>query len=37
MEALISALFETEWGLIILGIFLIGAIIIEFFNNKPKI
>lgn len=37
MEIIIETLFETEWGLIILGIFLIGAILIEFFtNNKPK-
>ena len=37
MEVLIETLFETEWGLIILGVFLVFALIIEFFNNKPKI
>ena len=36
MEALIGALFETNLGLIVLGVLIIGAIVIEFFNNKPK-
>ena len=37
MEVLIETLFETEWGLIVLGICLIGAILIEIFGKKPKI
>ena len=37
MEALIETLFETEWGIIILGAILLTALLIEFFNNKPKI
>ena len=36
MEALFESLVETGWGIIILGSFLILAIIMEFFNNKPK-
>jgi hypothetical protein len=37
MEAFIGTLFETEWGLILLGIMIIIAIFINFFNNKPRI
>lgn len=37
MEALLETIFSTEWGLIILGVFLLGALLVEFFNNKPKI
>ena len=36
MDILIHTLFETEWGIITIGIFIIGALLIEFFNNKPK-
>lgn len=35
MDIIISTLFETEWGLVILGIFIIGAILIDIFQ-KPK-
>jgi len=37
MDILIKTLFETEWGIIAIGIFLVGAILIDFFTkNKPK-
>ena len=36
MEAVITNVFDTEWGLIAIGICLIAAIIFEFFSNKPK-
>ena len=36
MEAIIETLFDTPWGIIILGAFLTIAIIIDFFQ-KPKI
>ena len=36
MEALIESLSLTGIGAIILGILIIGALIIEFFNDKPK-
>lgn len=35
MEILMETLFETEWGVIILGIFLLIALTINFWN-KPK-
>lgn len=37
MEALIDTIFNTEWGSIIIGIFLLTALLIELFNHKPKI
>ena len=38
MDILIDTLFNTDWGIIILGVFLLGFVIIEFWNNKnPKI
>jgi len=37
MSIIISTLFDTEWGIIIIGMFLLGAILIEIFGNKPKI
>ena len=36
MEALIESLSLTGVGAIILGILIVGALIIEFFNDKPK-
>ena len=36
MEAFISTLFDTEWGIIFICIILMIAIAIEFFSNKPK-
>lgn len=35
MEIILEVLSETGWGVIILGIFLLIAILIEFWN-KPK-
>ena len=35
MEIILETLSETGWGVIILGIFLLIAILIEFWNN-PK-
>ena len=35
MEALIETLFETGWGVIIFGIMIIIAFLIEFFS-KPN-
>ena len=37
MEVIIDTLANTGIGVIIIGIFIIGAILIEFFNDKPKI
>ena len=37
MEALIDTLANTGIGVIIIGIFIIGAILIDFWSNKPKI
>ena len=38
MDALIHTIFDTDWGFVIVGIFLLGACLIEFFSNKkPKI
>ena len=37
MRTFIDTLFDTEWGLIIVGIFILGAILFEFFDKKPKI
>ncbi len=36
MDIIIETLFETEWGIIILGAILLTALLIEFFGNKPK-
>ena len=36
MEAIIDTLADTGPGAIIFGILIIGAILIEFFGNKPK-
>lgn len=36
MEVIIDTLADTGLGAIIFGIFIIGAILIEFFGNKPK-
>jgi hypothetical protein len=36
MEAIFESLVDTGWGAIILGAFILIAILIEFFN-KPKI
>jgi hypothetical protein len=36
MEVFISALFDTEWGLIFIFAMLMIALSIEFFNNKPR-
>ena len=35
MEALIETLIDTHFGIIVLGIFLVIAVMIEFWN-KPK-
>jgi uncharacterized integral membrane protein len=37
MEFLMSVLFETEWGAIIVGFILLVGFIIYFLENKPKI
>lgn len=37
MEALIDTVLNTEWGSIIIGIFILTALLIELFNHKPKI
>ena len=34
MEIIFSSLMETGWGVIILGIILIIAILMEYFSNK---
>ncbi len=36
MDVIIATLFDTEWGIILIGMMLFIAITIEFFNNKPK-
>ena len=36
MDALLETLFETDLGVIIIGILIIGAIIFEIFNNKTN-
>ena len=37
MDIILEALLETPVGAIILGLILITALLIQFFNNKPKI
>ena len=37
MSTIIETLFDTEWGVIIVGAIILTALIIEFFNNKPQI
>ena len=37
MRTFIDTLFDTEWGLAIIGILILGAILFEFFDKKPKI
>lgn len=37
MEVLIDTIFNTEWGSIIIGIFILTALLFELFNHKPKI
>ena len=38
MEAFIGALADTGWGVLVMGIILLCAIIFEFWNNQdPKI
>lgn len=37
MEVLFSALLETEWGYMLFGVMIIIAMIIIFFDRKPKI
>lgn len=37
MEAIMETMFETEWGIVIFGIIIFIALIINFFNNKPQI
>ena len=37
MEALFESLIHTDYGAILLGIFLFVAIIITWFSQKPKI
>lgn len=36
MEVIFDSLLNTEWGLIIFGVFIFIGILIGFFNNKPK-
>ena len=36
MDVIIETLFETEWGIIILGSILIIALLIEFFSKNSK-
>lgn len=33
MDIIIETLFETEWGLIIIGVLILIAILIEFFKK----
>ena len=37
MEVLIESLLDTDWGAVLLGAFLIIAIFIILFSQKPKI
>lgn len=37
MDIIIKTIFDTEWGIIFIGICIFMAILIEFFINKPKI
>lgn len=36
MKIISDSLINTGWGAIILGAFILIAILIEFFGNKPK-
>lgn len=36
MGAIMGTLFETDWGVIIIGMIIFIAIVISFFENKPK-
>ena len=36
MDVIIETLFETEWGIIILGSILVIALLIEFFSKNSK-
>ena len=36
METIMEALFETGFGVIIFGIIIFIALLINFFSNKPK-
>lgn len=36
MEAILGALADTNWGMIILCSIIIIAILIDFFDNRPK-
>ena len=37
MDLIIHTLFDTDYGIIIAGVFLLSAILIEYFGKKPKI
>lgn len=37
MEVIFESLVNTGWGAVLLGTLILTAIVIEFFNNKPKI
>jgi len=37
MNIIIETLFDTDYGIIIIGAFILLAIIIEWFRKKPKI
>ena len=36
MDIIIETLFETEWGIIVIGAILFIALIIEFFGKNSK-
>lgn len=36
MEVIFGSLVDTGWGAIIIGAFILVAILVEFFSNKPK-
>lgn len=36
MEVIFESLITTGWGAILFGVLILTAILIEFFNNKPK-
>ena len=37
MDVIFDTLTNTGWGAAIVGVFIIIAILIEFFSNKPQI
>ena len=37
MDIIAATLLDTKWGLILVGFIIFIAIIIEIFDNKPKI